>query len=336
MKKTKLYFVLFGFLILPFSASYAQTLQTIQEANAFINDALFYSDKFITPATDGVVYQSSSAWVTSPKKRKLWDVTFGVNANLFFVPNKDKDFQIKNSDFSFFEIENASTASVPTANGGLGQNYLVGQLAGQEVRIKAPNGVRQDVIFYPHLSAGVSIWYGTEVLVKYAPKTNLKHGDFKVYGFGLKHNIDQYFKSLEAKKIHISGLLAYSKSDMNFDFIDSNSNFGSIGINRISALVDTYQFQINASKEFKKFELMTGIIANSSGFEYKLSGDVGIIESIFPLQSTLNNRLKEIQQTKTNVMGEISGRYQFSKIFVQTTIAFGKFVNSNVSVQYEF
>jgi hypothetical protein len=35
-------------------------------------------------------------------------------------------------------------------------------------------------------------------------------------------------------------------------------------------------------------------------------------------------------------MGEISGRYQFSKIFVQTTIAFGKFVNSNVSVQYEF
>jgi hypothetical protein len=333
MKKTKLYFAFFGFLIFPFTYSFSQT---IQQANAFINDALFYSDKFITPATDGVVYQSSSAWITSPKKRKMWDVTLGIHTNLFFVPNKNRDFQINNSDFSFFEIENASTAMVPSANGGSGQNFLTGEIAGQDIRIKAPNGVRQDVVFYPHLSAGVSAWYGTEVLLKYAPKTNLKNGDFKVFGFGLKHNIDQYFKSLEAKKIHISGLLAYTKSDMNFDFIDSNSDFGSIGINRISALVDTYQFQVNASKEFKRLELMTGIIANTSTFDYKLSGDVGFLEAIFPLQRTLNSRLQEIQSNKTNVMGEFSGRYQFSKIYVQTTIAFGKFVNSNISVQYEF
>lgn len=336
MKKIKLYYALLGFLIVPFSNSFSQTAQTLLEANAFINDALFYSDKFITPATDGLVYQTSSAWITSPKKRKLWDFTLGINTNLFFVPNKDKDFQIKNSDFSFFEIEGANSTTVPTANGGLGQNYLVGQLNGQQVRIKTPNGVRQDVVFYPHLSAGLSIWYGTEFLVKFAPKTKLKNGDFKVFGFGLKHNIDQYFKSLEAEKIHISGLLSYSKEDMNFDFLDVNSEFGSIGINRISGLVDTYQFQLNVSKEFNKFELMTGIITNSSDFEYKLSGDVGLVESIFPLQKTLNSRLEEIQRTRTNILGEISGRYQFSKIYVQTTIAFGKFVNSNLSVQYEF
>ena len=191
-------------------------------------------------------------------------------------------------------------------------------------------------MFYPHVTGSISIWYGTEVVVKVAPKTNLKHGDFKVLGFGLKHNIDQYFKSLESKKIHIAGLFSYSNSDVNYDFLDVNSEFGSVGINKLTALVDTYQFQINASKEFNKLELMTGIIANSSNFEYKLSGDVGLIESVFPLQSTLNSRLTEIQRTKTNILGEISGRYQFSKFYVQTTIAFGKFVNSNISVQYEF
>ncbi|MEY2922932.1 MAG: hypothetical protein RL108_1558, partial [Bacteroidota bacterium] len=37
-----------------------------------------------------------------------------------------------------------------------------------------------------------------------------------------------------------------------------------------------------------------------------------------------------------NGIGEISGRYQFSKFYVQSSIAFGKFVNTNLSVQYEF
>ena len=35
-------------------------------------------------------------------------------------------------------------------------------------------------------------------------------------------------------------------------------------------------------------------------------------------------------------MAEVSCRYQISKVFLQTTLAFGKFVNSNFSVQYEF
>jgi len=54
------------------------------------------------------------------------------------------------------------------------------------------------------------------------------------------------------------------------------------------------------------------------------------------LQQVLNKRLEEIYKTKTNFMGEISGRYQISKIYLQSTIAFGKFVNTNLSVQYEF
>ena len=35
-------------------------------------------------------------------------------------------------------------------------------------------------------------------------------------------------------------------------------------------------------------------------------------------------------------MGEISGRYQISKFYVQSSIAFGKFVNGNIGVQYQF
>ena len=314
----------------------SQSEQTFEDIGHLLNDALFFSDKYITPATDAAVYQAASGWMTSPKKRKLWDVTLGLHSNVFFVPKRDRNFEIKNSDFTFFEIEGANSATVPTALGDDSQVYLVGDLDGEEIRLKTPEGINQETVFYPYLQGSVGLWFGTEAIVKYSPKTKLKKGDYQVYGFGLKHNFSQYFKSLEAKKIHLAGLIAYSKEDISFDFITIPTQYGSLGINRLNGLVDTWQFQVNGSKEFRNFELMAGLIVNTSDFKYVVGGERGEIEDVIPLQEILNKKLEEIYKTKTNVIGEISGRYQIKKVFLQPVIGFGKFVNTNFSVQYEF
>lgn len=314
----------------------AQDEQTFEDIGHLLNDALFFSDKYITPATDAAVYQAASGWITSPKKRKLWDVTLGLHSNVFFVPKRDRSFEIKNSDFTFFEIEGASSATVPTALGNDSQVYLVGDLDGEEIRLKSPEGINQETVFYPYLQGSVGLWYGTEAVVKYSPKTKLKKGDYQVYGFGLKHNFSQYFKSLETKKMHMSALVAYSKEDISFDFISIPTQYGSLGINQLNGLVDTWQFQLNGSKEFGNFELMGGMIVNTSKFKYVVGGERGEIEDVIPLQEILNKKLEEIYKTKTNVIGEISGRYKIHKVFFQGVIGFGKFVNTNFSVQYEF
>jgi uncharacterized protein DUF6588 len=314
----------------------SQSSQTFEDIGHLLNDALFFSDQYITPATDAAVYQAASGWMTSPKKRMLWDVALSLHSNVFVVPKRDRSFEIKNSDFSFFQIEGASSATVPTALGNDSQIYLVGDLDGEEIRLKSPEGINQETVFYPYLQGSVGLWFGTEAVVKYSPKTKLKKGDYQVYGFGLKHNFSQYFKKLETKKIHLAALVAYSKEDISFDFISIPTQYGSLGINRLNGLVDTWQFQANASKEFRNFELMGGIIVNTSNFKYVVGGEKGEIEEVIPLQEILNKKLEEIYKTKTNVMGELSARYQIHKVFVQSVIGFGKFINTNLSVQYEF
>lgn len=326
----------FLLILLASNFSFSQSEELLQDLGYLIDDALFFSDKYLTPATDVAVYQSSSGWVTSAKKRKLWDVTLGINTNIFFVPNRNREFQIKNDDFALLTIEGATSATIPTALGNGNQLYLSGDLDGETIRIETPKGINQNIVVYPHLFGALSLWYGTELLVKYSPKVDLKRSKYQVYGFGLKHNISQYFKTLQAKKINLATTASYSNEDVSFAFLDVQTEYGNLGINQLSGLVNTFQFQINASKEYKKFEFLAGLIGNVSDFEYQLTGPKGAIEATIPLQQILNKRLEEIYKTKTNFMGEISGRYQISKIYLQTTIAFGKFVNSNVSVQYEF
>jgi len=312
--------------------SFSQTAQELEDLGHLINDALFFSNKYITPAADAAVYQATSGWVSSPKKRKLWDVTLGIHFNAFLVPNKDRQFVINNSDFTFFHIENASSATVPTALGNNDQVNLIGLLGTTPVSLKTPEGVNEEVVLYPHFSGSVALWYGTELVVKYAPKTNLKKGDYQVYGFGFKHNFDQYFKALQTKKINLAGLVCYSNEDISFDFINPQTSIGTLGINRISGLVNSWQLQFSASKEYKRFEIIAGIIANVSDVKYEFTGSSGDTN----IQDLFNERLKEIYKTRTNFLGEVSCRYKINKMYLQSTFAFGKFVNSNIALQYEF
>ena len=321
--------------------SFSQTVQELEAFGRLLNDAIFYCDRYITPASDASIYQASSGWVTSPKKRKLWEVTIGFNNNVFFVPKSDREFNIKNSDFTFFSIYDANwapvtSATVPSALGTNQQYNLNGYVGANQVYLQTPQGVNAEQVFYSHFTGSVALWYGTELIVKYSPVTKLKSGNYQVYGYGLKHNIDQYFKSLIQKKINLSGLVCYSNENLSSDFIAPVSNNGlELGINEINGLVDTWQFQFNVSKEFKRFEIMGGIIANISDIKYKFIGDVPPGQAI-PFQEVFNEKIKDIYKTKTNYLGEVSCRYKINKVFLQSTFAFGKFVNSNFAVQYEF
>jgi hypothetical protein len=218
--------------------------------------------------------------------------------------------------------------------------YLVGELgsgdSAQPVQLRTPLGIDQSVVYYPNIIGSISLWHGTELLVKYIPKLTLKGREGKGYGFGFKHNLDQYFKSLQANKINVSSIIVFSNEDVNFDFLDIQTSLGNLGINKMAAYVNTYQFQLGVSKEYNKFEIISGIIVNRSNIRYRLSGEKGQIENVIPLQSIVNDRLKEIYKTKYNYLGEVSCRYKINKMYLQTTLAFGKYVNTNIALQYEF
>lgn len=307
----------------------------------FFGDAIYYSDKFITPATDAAVYQSSGGWMFSAKKKKRWSATFGVHSNIFFVPKKDREFVINNSDFKFLTIQGASSATIPTALGN-GKQINIVDIYGAinpNYPIETPKGINEDQIVYPHLSGSLSIGFGTEVLAKFAPKTKINRGEYQVYGIGFKHNISQYIPILVSKKIHLAIMLSNSKENISFDFLDIRTNFGTLGINRINGAINSWQYQTTISKEYNNFEFMLASIVNVSDFKYKFTGSKGTIDQVitFPegsSQAFLNQKLKGIYKTKINSIIELSAAYKWSKLYFQSSIDFNKFVNVNLALHY--
>ena len=314
----------------------AQTPTQFEQIGYLLEDALLYSKQYLIPATDGAVYQASSAWMNSAKKKKNWEINVGLHANMFRVPNADRSFTINNSDFKFLKLQGTETSAVvPTALGNDTTFYLVGDLGGQQVKLKTPKGVNQEIITYPYVDISFALPSGSEVIGRFSTKTNLKRGYYQVYGFGLKHNLSQYFPKLETKKIHISALSFYSNEDISFDFLDVNTSYGNLGINNLNGIVDTYNYQLSVSKEVNNFEFLGSFILNTSDFNYLVSGNKGAIESLIPAQQIINQLLDTIQKRKTNYIGEVAVNYSLKDFNILSAFAFGKFMNFNVGVSYK-
>ncbi len=314
----------------------AQTATQFEQIGYLLEDALLYAKQYLIPATDGAVYQASSAWVNSAKRKKNWQISVGLHGNSFKIPNSDRSFTINNSDFKFLKLEGTETsADVPTALGNDNTFYLVGDLGEQQIRLKTPKGVNQEVITHPYLDLSFALPNGSEVIGRFSTKTNLKRGYYKVYGFGLKHNLSQYFPKIESKKIHVSAMSFYSNEDISFDFLDVNTSYGNLGINNINGIVDTYHYQLSVSKEIKRFEILGSFIVNTSNFNYVVSGEKGEIENILPVQDIINKLLDTIQKRKTNYIGEVAVNYSFRDFNLLSAFAFGKFINFNMGVSYK-
>ncbi|MFT3796788.1 DUF6588 family protein [Flavobacterium sp.] len=341
MHKRFLTILALGSCLLTGNKAVSQDFQTFLDVSNFLQDALWYADTFITPATDAAVYQASSSWVATPQKKKLWDVNVSIHTNAFFVPKKNREFTVTNDDLAFFRIEDGrESATVQTALGNDEQIYLVGELGegedAQQVRLKTPEGIDMSTVVYPYIQASLGMWYGTEIIGKYSYKVKLKRGYYRVYGGGIKHNLSQYFKSLEAKNLHFSAFAGYSNEEISFGFLNAQTEqYGQFGLNEITGFVDTYQFQLNGSKKWQNVEVMGALIANTSDIKYEVGGTSGTPFFIAPIKQYVNDQLEQIYKTRTNVIGEVSGRYQFGHFFAQASFAFGKFANSNLSIQYE-
>lgn len=313
----------------------AQTPLQLEQIGYLLEDALLYSKQYLIPATDGAVYQASSAWMNSAKRKKDWQISVGLHGNTFKVPNSDRSFIINNSDFKFLELESGTSAEVPTALGTDDTFVLVGDLGGQQVRLKTPKGVNQEFITYPYLDFSFALPSGSEIIGRFSNKTDLKRGDYQVYGFGVKHNLSQYFPVLENKKIYISAISFYSNEDISFDFLDVNTAYGNLGINNLNGIVDTYHYQLSVSKEISNFEILGSFIVNTSDFNYVVSGEKGEIEKIIPTQYVINKLLDTIQKRKTNYIGELAVNYSFRDFNFLSAFAFGKFINFNAGISYK-
>lgn len=297
-----------------------------------LTDMLLITDRYVQPAAEASVMQSSAGWYHTAQSLDKFKVTVALHGNVLVFPENKKTFSVNNSELTNLRIRGGESTNIPTTLGGEQRTFFDFTLEGDDYEFQAFEGVDTGFLAYPFLQVGVGLWQETELVIRYSPSIKIDKSNYAIYGIGVKHNLSQYFFK-EKRPLDIAFLTSYSLFDLNlfFDSYELRSSGNAQPLAVIDgSLVDAHAvlFQVVASKDYKKWTFNTGVAYNRSWIDYKLVGD----DDIF--LRTLNEVLEILSETQESYKVDLGATYHFNKWDLSSQLSAGNFINLNIGGVY--
>lgn len=282
----KKYFIVI--LILIANYVHAQNFEDLLASGS--KDASIYLGNYIQPVSKGLIYNLNSGWYHTGKTHKKYGFDITINATASLVPNNDKIFTFKNSDYTNLELQSGlSSDNLPTVMGGdsnqlidvripvdaLGNTVPIGTEAGFKVAsFETLDGIEDELpiaaVPTPMVQFGLGLPSKTDLKLRFVPNVGSDDVTFNLFGIGLQHNILQHLKITDRNPIFdLSVLAAFTTSKTVYTPKDS-----SIGINQETIInINAYTAQLIGNVDLKIINFYAGIgyVAGSSSI--KVLGD---------------------------------------------------------------
>lgn len=245
---------------------------------AGIEDAQRFTEGYISPATEGVIYNLSNGWIQSAKVKKPLKFEISIIGNATFVKDEQKSFNLNTADYNnlYFRDESGSK-NVATAYGENNSNIemyaIVTDGTGlfeEEVEFNLPQGLASEnmnLLPTAFLQARIGIFKATELKVRYFPKIDYEDVKTGLIGVGVQHEFTQMLPGNSAFPVAISGFIGYTNFNGSFDFTDSKIIEGTR--QRFKLNQSSWLFQLHASTKLPVINFYGGLgyVTGSSDFD---------------------------------------------------------------------
>ena len=276
MRKTALtFFLIVGFVLQ--SSSQNVILESSEDAKAFLGS-------YFSPFSQTLGAGLNNGWYNTAKPHKPagFDVSFSIN--LVSVTDENKLFNVN-------ELDHFSASPNTTST-------ILGNGSGSEITYDNGQGISGtftmpeqdfDIPFVPvpTLNAGIGLFKGTELNVRYIPDYAfdiglIGQGSIGLYGGGLKHDILQWIPLAKKLPFDLSVQAAFNQLNTSFE-VESQSVDQEV---KMTVNSSTYNLIISKKLAILTAYASAGLSSTSSRFEGNTSfqfGSTQVIEFNVPL-----------------------------------------------------
>ena len=291
-------------------------------------DARILAEGYTAPIGKTLTYALNSGWATSAKTHKKLGFGLTIGGAAPFVPDVDQVFTP--TGLTSLSVPSGSLSTVFGEGGDQELNFsfsesVLGNEIEYEGKLSFPGGLKDELplgtVPAPIIQASVGVVFDTDLLVRFIPTMEMQGSTFSLTGFGLKHNIMQYFGPLDKLPLNVSVLAAISKASFEYDL--SDSTFGGNSTNRkMTFEADTFTIQALASIDLPIISAFAGLGYNAGDSQFNVSGDYSIDYGITGIGPRILKDPISIASDASGVMGIVGARLNllFLKIFANYTI----------------
>lgn len=291
-------------------------------------DARILAEGYTAPIGKTLTYALNSGWATSAKTHKKLGFGLTIGGAAPFVPDVDQVFTP--TGLTSLSVPSGSLSTMFGEGGDQELNFsfsesVLGNEIEYEGKLSFPGGLKDELplgtVPAPIVQASVGVVFDTDLLVRFIPTMEMQGSTFSLTGFGLKHNIMQYFGPLDKLPLNVSLLAAISKASFEYDL--SDSTFGGNSTNRkMTFEADTFTIQALASIDLPIISAFAGLGYNAGDSQFNVSGDYSIDYGITGIGPRILKDPISIASDASGVMGIVGARLNllFLKIFANYTI----------------
>jgi hypothetical protein len=176
------------------------------------SDGVKYLQAYLTPWANAFGSGLSGGWYNTAKPHKFggFDITAGISVGI--VPSSVETFDVTKIGLSS-AVSGTGKTIVSTVAGpktsNTQMNYKVNGVT--LASFNAPKGTDWRYIPVPTAQIGIGLPLGTEVKVRFIPKTKIQKGDISLWGIGLMHSLTQYLPGSKLSPFDVSLFGGFTK-----------------------------------------------------------------------------------------------------------------------------
>jgi len=196
-------------------------------------DANLLLQEYLKPFANGFGADLNSGWINSARPYRTLGFDLRVSAGVAIVPTGDRSFNVDELDLQNLErVDGPSEAQTAFGEdvagpemGVFGTNPVTG-LRQEITRFTMPEGTGYPFVPAPMIQGTVGIIKDTDISLRFMPTVTVEDINTSLFGFGLKHGLNQWLPGGSVLPVDLSVQLGYTKltSDYGFDVQPEEGN----------------------------------------------------------------------------------------------------------------
>ncbi len=306
---------------------------------AGIEDAQRFTDDYLAPASEGIIYGVSGSWYNTADAKPLGGFEISIIGNLTFFQNKEdkKQFILNTDDYENLQFVDGSTSKpVSTALGDIeGVRVFVEDEFGlTREEFDLPSGLASEGLnFLPSgfIQASVGLIKGTEVKARLLPPINTSDAKISFYGFGLQHDFTKHLPADKILPVAISAVIGYTRFNGEYDLSESNLVDGEN--QRFEMAINSWRFDAVVSTRLPVINFYGGLGYLTGKSDTDFLGTY--VVSSGPVQETYEDPFS-VSADASGVVGTIGAKLKLSVFRLHADYSLGQFNNFSFGINFGF
>lgn len=328
------------FLSVFFTATAQENIEDLLAAG--IDDAKRYAHGYLSPAFDGALYSITGGWFNSAETREPFRFSLSIIGSASLIKEKNKYFTLNTSEYAYLQFQDGSASKeVATLFGDHPQPVVAyvevddGMGGTAQVDITLPTGIAAgeiNMIPTAFLQAGMGLFMGTEVKLRFVPQLNYEGAKLNFYGVGVQHEFTKWLVPEDRRKLSVAGLIAYTHLDGSYDFTDTQVVAGSE--QRFETDLNTWLFQLIASTKISMIHLYGGMGYSEGTSQTALKGTYEISEGVLAGESITDPYALETRIT--GLHGTVGANVKLGVISINADYTIANFDHISAGLNFIF